>query len=230
MKRRSVRQSHIHAIVPVNLVKKSKTRLSPMLSPAEREQLTVAMLTDVLHALGESAGISDITVVSADKKIPAIARRYGAQFLGEGNRRGLNRALRLAIRTVEQSGDGTVMIVHADLPLLTTHDIDTFLARSQGYELAIAPCKEDLGTNALLLRRPNIIPLSFGNGSFKKHLSHAKKGKLRYKVVRLPGLRFDIDAPSDLRQLVHRRVRNETQHFLSTLRTRNVIWSTKKGP
>jgi 2-phospho-L-lactate guanylyltransferase len=223
MKGRAVRRSRIRAIVPVNLVKKSKTRLSPMLSPAEREQLTVGMLTDVLHALGEAACISDITVVSADKKIPAIARRYGAQFLWEGNRRGLNRALRLAIRTVEQSGDGAVLIIHADLPLLTVHDIETFIVRSQGFQLAIAPCKEDLGTNALLLRPPDIFPLSFGNRSFKKHLSQAQKMKLRYKVVRLRGLQFDIDEPRDLRQLLHRRVRNETQHFLSTLRSRNRV-------
>lgn len=220
MKGRSPRRSYVHAIVPVNLVKKSKTRLSPMLSPVAREQLTVAMLTDVLHALRESTGISDITVVSADRKIPAIARRFGAHFLWEGNRRGLNRALRLAIRAVEESGDGAVMIVHADLPLLTARDIDTFVARSQGYELAIGPCKEDRGTNALLLRNPTVIPLSFGNGSFKKHLSHAKKTKLQYKVVRILGLRFDIDEPRDLRLLMHRRVRSETQRFLCTLRDR----------
>lgn len=217
MKGPSPRQSRVHAIVPVNLVKKSKTRLSPMLSPVARERLSVAMLTDVLHALKESIGISDITVVSADRKIPAIARRFGAHFLWEGNRRGLNRALRLAIKAVEESGDGAVMIVHADLPLLSKRDIDTFLARSQGYELAIAPCKEDSGTNALLLRGPNAIPLSFGNRSFKKHLFHAKKTKLRYKVVRLTGFRFDIDEPRDLRLLMHRRVRSGTQQFLDTL-------------
>lgn len=220
MKRRSTRQSLIHAIVPVNLAKKSKTRLSPMLSPSEREQLTIAMLTDVLPALRESASIRDIIVVSADKKLRTIARRYGAQFLWEGKRRGLNRALRLAMRAVEERGEGAVMIVHGDLPFLTTRDIDTFVARSNGYELAIAPCKEDTGTNALLLRHPKTIPLSFGKRSFRKYLSHAQKRKLRYKVVRIPNIRFDIDEPRDLRQLMRRRVRNESQRLLSKLRDR----------
>ena len=145
------------------------------------------------------------------------ARHPSLQLKKVGRFRSVRIGLYYRALAVEESGDGAVMIVHADLPLLTARDIDTFVARSQGYELAIGPCKEDRGTNALLLRNPNVIPLSFGIRSFKKHLSHAKKTKLQYKVVRVLGLRFDIDEPRDLRVLMHRRVRSETQRFLGTL-------------
>jgi 2-phospho-L-lactate guanylyltransferase len=217
MKARAVHDPQIHAIVPVNLLRKAKSRLSLVLSRAEREQLTLAMLTNVLRALHKSRRITDITVVSTDRKIPAIAHRYGARFLWEGSRHGLNKALRKAIAVVEREGDGAMMIIHSDLPLLTERDITRFLARSSGCEVAVVPCKENSGTNALLLTRPNALPLSFGKESFEKHVSYARRKKLRYKVVRLTGIQFDIDKPEDLRQFMHRRVPNETQRYLFAL-------------
>jgi len=212
-KRHSAKLERVHAIVPIKTIKESKTRLSA-LPPQDRAKLTVAMLSNVLVALRKSRRISDVTVVSADKSASKIAHRHGAEFLSEGRRHGLNRALRLAIRELEQRTTGTVMIIHADLPLLTTRDVDKFLSRAQGFQIAIVPCKNGTGTNALLLRPPNAIPLVFGKGSFKTHLSLAKKARFRWKVLRIRGIQFDIDDPRDLRKFTRQDARGESFRFL----------------
>jgi 2-phospho-L-lactate/phosphoenolpyruvate guanylyltransferase len=212
-KRPSANLQRVHAIVPLKTINKSKTRLSA-LPPQDRAKLTVAMLNNVLIALKKSRGISDVTVVSADKSASRIAHRHGAEFLSEGRRHGLNRALGLAIRELEKRTTGTAMIIHADLPLLTTRDIDKFLSRAKGFQIAIVPCKNGTGTNALLLRPPNAIPLVFGKGSFKTHLSLAKKARFRWKVLKIRGIQFDIDDPRDLRKFTRQDAKGESFRFL----------------
>jgi len=209
----STNLQEVHAIVPLKAIKKSKTRLSA-LPPQDRARLTVAMLTNVLVVLKKSNRISDVTVVSADKNVSRLAHRHGADFLSEGRGHGLNRALRLAIRELERRTTGTAMIIHADLPLLTTRDVNKFLSRAQGFQIAIVPCKNGTGTNALLLRPPNAITLVFGKGSFKTHLSLAKKAKLRWTVLKIRGIQFDIDDARDLRKFIRQGAKGESFRFL----------------
>jgi 2-phospho-L-lactate guanylyltransferase len=204
----------VHAIVPMKIIRKSKTRLSS-LGPNERARLTVAMLSNVLGALRKSQGISDVTVVSADMAVSAIAHRYGAKFLWEGKRPELNKALRLAIRKLTHRSNEAVMIIHADLPLLTARNVDRVLRRSKHFEVLIVPCKNGTGTNALLLRPPTAISPVFGKASFKRHLSEAKKGNLRWTVLRIPQIQFDIDDPEDLYKFMRYRARGKAFRFLN---------------
>lgn len=210
---RDARTEQVHAIVPLKLIKKSKTRLSAI-SSQQRAKLTVAMLSNVLAALSTSRRITDITVVSSDRRAARIAHRYHASFLWEGKRHGLNRALKVAIRKLGEETGGTAIIVHADLPLLTPKDIDDLVTRSQGSQIAIVPCKNGTGTNALLLKPPDVIPPVFGNGSFKAHLSLARKTRLRCKVLRIWGIQFDIDDPRDLREFMRYNGLGEGFRFL----------------
>jgi 2-phospho-L-lactate/phosphoenolpyruvate guanylyltransferase len=214
VRRHATTTEQVHALVPLKTIKKSKTRLTTLTS-RDREKLTVAMLSNVLTALANSRNVSTISVVSADKSALRIVRRYGADFLSEGRRHGLNPALRLAIRKLEQGAVGTVMIIHADLPLVTAEDIDRFLDRAKGSKVALVPCKNETGTNALLLTPPSAIPLVFGKGSFKTYLWLAKKARFQPKVLKIRGIRFDIDDPQDLCEFIHGRKCNETFRFLS---------------
>jgi 2-phospho-L-lactate guanylyltransferase len=221
LKRRPRRAGRVHAIVPLNILRKSKARLSPMLKPAEREQLTVAMLKDVLLVLKRSRQVGSVTVVSADKNARSISRRFGANFLWEGKRRGLNKGLKLAISNSERRGASSVLVIHSDLPLLKPREIDEFLEKSQAYSVSLTPSKDGAGTNALLMRPPRVIRPVFGRDSFRKHLSLAMKTNARSRVIRLRGISFDVDKPRDLVNLMRRPLRNETGRFLQTLRKRS---------
>ena len=221
MKRRPRRAGRVHAIVPLNVLRKSKARLSSMLKPVEREQLTVAMLKDVLSVLRRSRQVGSVTVVSADKNARSISRRFGSNFLWEGKRRGLNKGLKLAISNSERRGASSVLVIHSDLPLLKPREIDEFLEQSQGYSVSLTPSKDGTGTNALLMRPPRVIRPVFGRDSFRKHLSLAMKRNARSRVLRFRGISFDVDKPRDLVNLMRRPLRNETGKFLRTLRKRS---------
>lgn len=212
----------IHAIVPVNVFRKSKARLSSILSGRDRAQLTVAMLGDVLSALREVRKIRSVTVVSADKGARKIAMRFGAKFLWEGKRRGLNKGVRLAIRNSERRGASAVLVIHADLPLLTPREIQRFIVESRGYPMALTPSKDGGGTNALLLHPPHVIPPAFGKDSFRRYLSLARQRGVPRRVLRFRGISFDLDEPGDLVELMQHPGRNETGRFLSTLRNRGL--------
>jgi 2-phospho-L-lactate guanylyltransferase len=206
----------VDAVVPVNVLGKSKARLAPILTPAEREQLTVSMLRDVLSVLKRARRVRSITIVSADRKVSAIARRFGAGFVWEGKRRGLNKGVKLAIDKAEQTGASAVLVVHADLPLLKPSEIDAFLEESYAYPVGLTPSK-DGGTNALLLRPPRVIKPVFGKNSFRRHLRLTKEKKAPLKVLEIKGIRFDVDEPRDLIQLMLQPLRNETGRFLKSL-------------
>lgn len=218
MKKRMRRVERTHAIVPLNVLRKSKARLSPMLSPAERERLTAAMLNDVLSTLGKARRIHSVTVVSADTSARRMCSRYGASFLWEGKRRGLNRGVGLAVRNAQRKGASSVLVIHSDLPLLKRLEVDLFLKQSQGYSVTLTPSKDRDGTNALFMSPPDVIRPVFGKDSFQRHLSLAKRENVRAKVLKSRGIGFDIDTPRDLVELMRVPMRNETGQFLRTLR------------
>lgn len=204
----------MHAIVPVNVLSKAKRRLSPTLSQAQRRQLSVAMLKHVLAALSEARHLRWITVVSADKSVREIARRSGAGFLWEGKRQGLNKGVKLAIKSAQRTGALSVLVVHADLPLLKPREVDRFVEESQSYQVAFAPSRDDSGTNALLMKQPLAIDPVFGRDSFRRHLALAKKKRMKSRVVRFEGLSFDVDTPQDLARLVRKRLTGDTARLL----------------
>lgn len=207
----------VDVVVPVNVLRKSKARLAPILTPAERKQLSVSMLKDVLSALKRARRVRSITLVSADRQVSAIARRFGAGFLWEGKRRGLNKGVKLAVERAEQTGAPAVLVIHADLPLLKPIEIDAFLEKSHAFPVGVTPSK-DGGTNALLLRPPRVIKPVFGKNSFRRHLKLTKQKKTRCKVLGISGIRFDVDEPNDLIRLMHEPLRNQTGRFLKSLR------------
>ena len=152
--------------------------------------------------------------MSADWSARGIAENRGAKFLWEGRRRGLNRALKLAIRRI---ADPVAIIIHADLPLLTPRTIDELIAKSRGYQAVIVPSKDGTGTNALILQPPNVMPPVFGDGSFRRHLLLAKKRRLHFKVLRVRAVQFDLDEPNDLRHFMKYDTRSHTFRFLRTI-------------
>ena len=217
MKRRGRDNHTLIAIVPVNILSKSKARLAPSFGAAERRRLSTAMLLDVLRAIKSVRRVHRITVVSADRSVGRIARAAGGHFLWEGKRRGLNKGLRLALRDAAARRATAALILPSDLPVIRPHEIRAFLKRSAGYPMAMNPSKDGAGTNALLLRPPEIIGPSFGRNSFPRHLAIARRKGLSVKVVRMPGISLDVDETRDLARVKRRSIRNETGRLLKAI-------------
>lgn len=195
------------AIVPVKELRDSKSRLGAAADAGARADLVLATLGTVLTALTAPAIVARI-VVSPDPDILDAARRAGATALPQRGRGGdmLNSALEQARHYALRSLPDAVLVVLGDLPLVAPDDIVGMLALAVDERAAvIAPDRHGAGTNALLLRPPDLLPFAFGAASCQRHVALATQHHLVATCFHAPGLAFDVDTPDDLGELAARR-------------------------
>jgi 2-phospho-L-lactate/phosphoenolpyruvate guanylyltransferase len=191
----------IHAVVPVKDTRQAKQRLAGVLDRAQRQELALAMLEDVLAALARVDELAGILVVTADAAAAAIAARYRADVMNEGARDGHTGAVAAAARRLV--GDAMVT-VPGDIPLLEPDDVRRLVSahreamRRGTRAFIIAPARDERGSNAVLCSPAEAVPLRFGEDSFFPHLAAAKARGIEPEVVRLPSIALDIDTPQDL--------------------------------
>ena len=192
----------VWAIVPVKPLRRAKSRLASVLSKEDRLELSQRMLTHTLEILAEIPAIERTLVVSRDSRALALARKLGARTVTERGSPQLNRALVRATLVARRYNVSAVLVLPADLPLLTREDIESLIARgSDPPVVVIAPDRHRSGTNALLSSPPGLIEYAFGPQSFPRHLEHARAAGVRLEICELPSLALDVDMPEDLLRL-----------------------------
>ncbi len=139
------------AIIPVKPLRRGKSRLSSVLSLEARTALNHYLLSNTLEMLASVSEIEYSLVVSRDPEALTIAREYGARTVQEQGSPQLNIALtRATMVAISHSVQG-VLIVPADLPLITVEDIHEVLKRAVNPPVVvITPDRHRQGTNALL--------------------------------------------------------------------------------
>ncbi|MCW4023839.1 MAG: 2-phospho-L-lactate guanylyltransferase [Candidatus Bathyarchaeota archaeon] len=190
----------VYAIVPVKKITASKRRLSQNLNTQQRKTLTITMLQDVLYALKAST-VTNILVVSNDSNVKAIAQRFNVDFFAPTHR-GLNFAIEEAFAWCLKNKADAVLVLPADLPLITSKDINVLAELgSVGQCVVLVPSK-DWGTNALFQRPPDLVHASFGPESFHKHMQEATSRDVRVRFYYSLGAGLDIDSVDDLQLLL----------------------------
>jgi 2-phospho-L-lactate guanylyltransferase len=187
------------AIVPVKPLRHGKSRLSGILSEDERTQLNERLLANTLETLSGIKELEQVLVVSRDPHALTIARNHGARTVREDGQPHLNTALTRATVVAQVYATRGVLILPADLPLLTRDDILTFIERATNPPVVvIAPDRHENGTNALLMSPAGLIKYDFGENSFQRHCERALKAGARLEVVKLAAFGLDLDMPEDL--------------------------------
>ena len=190
------------AIVPVKPLRRGKSRLKEVLSEEKRAILNYSMLDKTLLTLSEAPEIDIILVVSRDPAALALARERGARTLMEDGSPELNLALRRASAVAKTYNAHAVVIIPADLPLLSLEDLKSFLQHSGNPpEMIISPDRRWDGTNALYLNPVGSIEYAYGEGSLYKHIHQARENNLHVEVYPLATIGFDLDLPEDLEML-----------------------------
>jgi 2-phospho-L-lactate guanylyltransferase len=190
----------VFAVVPVKDLWGTKSRLEPILDPGARAGLTLYMMGRVVSAIS-GAGVENVCVVSPDRIVLAEATERGATPLLQESR-GLNPALEEGRRWAMERGGSSLLVLPADLPLIDAEDVSVVLESVGGApSMAISPDGAHSGTNALLLRPPDVLPFVFGPGSYEAHLRAARERGLDIRVWERPHLAFDLDTAEDLARL-----------------------------
>jgi 2-phospho-L-lactate guanylyltransferase len=184
------------ALVPVKQLSDVKSRLAPVLSVAQRAELQMAMLADVLSALMRSESLQGVAVVTRDDGIAKFAQDRSCSVVEEsplGN--GLNAALSDGLAKLREIGATRVLIVPADIPLIDVAEIDEVVNLGRLQMVLVVPSHDRAGTNGLLVHLNSPPQLSFGRDSFRKHLNPPCGSAMQ---VSAPSFGLDIDTPADL--------------------------------
>ncbi|MBC8508429.1 MAG: 2-phospho-L-lactate guanylyltransferase [Chloroflexi bacterium] len=195
----------IWAIVPVKPLRRGKSRLAGVFSEDERAELNRHLLENTVRTLKTISEIEHVLVVSRDQSALALARDLGARTVLENGAPHLNVALERATIVAKTYETRGVLVLPADLPLITPEDINMMLERATDPPVVVvAPDRHERGTNALLVCPAGLIEYHYGDDSFTKHCELAKDAGARVEVCELPSLTLDLDVPEDLALLEER--------------------------
>ncbi len=213
----------IYAIIPVSQFSNAKTRLSPFLSPEERENLLKAMLKDIANALKPI--VDKIIIISKDDEVLTYARELELTTLIEedhektknlkvSDNSGLNLALKQAMKW-SRTKTRKVIILPSDIPLIGKTNIKLLIDYSKKLDFIIVPSKGG-GTNTLITK-PLAIDMKFGEFSFKKHIEEAEKKKLNPMIHDSFYIALDLNTTEDLGEIMIHGNGTETKKYLESL-------------
>jgi len=195
------------AIVPVKPLRRGKSRLAEILSEEERFRLNQLLFSHTIEVLRQVDAISDILVVSRDSHVLTEAREKQIRTVTENGTPELNNALRRAALFSNVFATEGVLIVPADLPMLTPEDVAEFIARrTYPPMMVISPDRRRLGTNLLLIDPADLISFSFGFDSFERHRELAKVEGAQVIVYENERIALDLDVPEDYELLRSKNV------------------------
>lgn len=187
------------AIIPVKPLKRLRSEHNNSLTDEEWTKLNTSMLDSIIEAMRYVKGVEEILVVSKDTSLLSLARDRSVKTLQEDSGSDMNMALIRATAVASMYKTHSLLILAADLPLISTTDLEAFISISTMQpQMVIAPDRRNIGTNAIYLN-----PLSqefhyqFGGNSFDKHLSEAQRLQYQIAISDLRSLKIDIDSPED---------------------------------
>lgn len=179
----------MRAVIPYKK-ENAKSRLSPVLTLGEREEFVELMLKDVINTLSK-AGIDKIDILTTS--IYGVADDIETNVIV--SELGLNEVLNKYLTKISEP----VMIIMADLPLVTTRHVREITASDK--DVTIVPGKGG-GTNILYIKDPARFHVKYYGSSFRTHCDIAKEMSQSVYVYDSFLASTDIDEPQDIVELL----------------------------
>ncbi|MBW6518812.1 MAG: 2-phospho-L-lactate guanylyltransferase [ANME-2 cluster archaeon] len=176
----------------------AKSRLSEVLSKNQREEFALKMLHDIVNVLIESDTFTDIDILNSSLS-SIINNNYPLDVNLLVSDKNLNDALNEYLKRASSHTNDEIFIIMADMPLVTKKQIHQMTALKG--DVIIAPGSRG-GTNALLIRRPDIFRVDYYGTSFLDHLRISKETGLDVDIFDSFMVSTDIDEPDDLIELM----------------------------
>ena len=170
--------------LPIRGFRSAKQRLA--IDRSTRTRLAQALASHTVAAV-RNAGLEPV-VVSSSPEVVAWTAHEGLRRHPEPRSGGLNGAAR---SFVDQVGSNPWLILHADLPCLSSEDIAATANALTSRGFVLAP-SYDGGTTAI--GGSGTFPFSYGPASFHRHIAATQNPVV---ITRL-GLQLDIDTLADL--------------------------------
>ena len=179
----------------------AKQRLQPALGPKERQALA---RRNARLAVRAAAAGDHTLVVAGSEEVAKLAKGWGADVLVEPRQEGQNVAAARGIARAIEGGAAAVLLLSSDLPLVTVEAVRDVLDSASRLDGPVAVAVEAIGrggTNALYLRPPTAMSLSFGADSLAKFRHEAETRGVNFVVHHSDAMALDLDEPGDLARL-----------------------------
>ncbi len=188
----------VTVLIPVKNLALAKSRLAEVLPPVGREALARALVRHVVARARAAGGVARVVLLSDDEAVAREAVALDVEHQPEAAP-GLNASLEAAIASLRAGADAGVLVLFADLPTLTTSDVQSLVDTLRAWPdaLTLAPSERG-GTSAVGLPPGVAVPLQFGAGSRTRFERAAAELGLRVVTVDRPGLFQDLDEPDDI--------------------------------
>ncbi|MHC1571113.1 MAG: 2-phospho-L-lactate guanylyltransferase [Methermicoccaceae archaeon] len=198
----------MRALIPFK-VEDAKSRLATILSPSERSELARLMLKDVLVKVLHS-DVDVVEVASTSMAFEPPVEDVSWMYVPHPLDTLVNSYLEMV---AEHMPDEQVMVVMADLPLITVRNIHDIASSTA--DVVIAPGRFG-GTNVMKIAKPDRFEARYYDLSFLTHLRRAEQRGLSVEVYDSFYTSVDIDEPTDLIELlIHGR--GEVKEYLEEI-------------
>jgi 2-phospho-L-lactate guanylyltransferase len=166
------------ALIPVRFFPEAKHRLAENWDTTRRRELVQAMLADVLTALESAKTIDQRIIVTCDEIFSTEYPQENVETY-RSTVKGLNSELMTYIHRLEENGIQSILIILADLPLLTSEVVDEIVFTGQNTQRpVIAQDWKGTGTNILFSHLPLPIELCFGYQSLQNYQTRFEEANL----------------------------------------------------
>ena len=162
------------------------------------------LLMRMLAAASGYPGCAHTAVVSECSDVLRLADDIGAVPIRQTAGSGLNNAVGQGVAVLRSVRPGPVLVVAADLPLVTTNDLRSIAPAGRKCSLVVFTDKHRTGTNALYLPAGIPFQFQFGPNSCAAHYREGMAAVAATSVLFSARIAFDIDTPEDL--LAWRRI------------------------
>ena len=183
-------------LMPVKVLAQAKSRIAGLAGP-RRGELALALACDTVTAVLGCDEAARVIVITDDPVAGAALAALGALVVPDEPRDGLNAALRhgAAHAAAWWPGSGTAAL-SADLPALRPEQIGRALRAAAAWPTAFVADAAGDGTTLYTAKPGAAFRPAFGLASRARH---AAGGAAELGLDGIPGLRRDVDTPSDLR-------------------------------
>jgi len=213
---------NLAAVIPLKLGADPKQRLANRLGLRHRRALQQAMALDVIATVASLDEVSETIVVTDAGSASEVPGEFGVRVVIEDPSLGvgLNAAVAQVAAELVERKVGSMLVLHADLPLINGPELQRMIALhvdSGKAGITIAPDRRRDGSNCLLCSPPQVIPFQYGAGSYARHLHAAKMAGVPSQTFDGEFCALDIDEEQDFSELLV-RLDNACAHTQAVIR------------
>ena len=195
-------------IVPINEFSVAKSRLRKSFSRDAINKLVIKLSSQLLDRvealLVEFKSIYDLAILTECNKVKSLYKSRNILYISPQKKGTLSEKVSFAERWAVKKNYKTICILPSDLANPTLEDLRDIIFFPMEENMMVICSSYNNGTNALHITIPTNLKFSYGLNSFKKHLTIAKKNKIKTKILYLNSIQLDVDNEKDLTELTQK--------------------------